>query len=727
MKKLFTLILIFCGYSGFQSIQAQPSGYPSGAPWPMTVEFKGANNCTVTHTFTNNATYDPPSSYNNDGYLLSETTSTGTFIIAGTFGNLYCGAYCCVTGSPTRTQSASYRESSTDYISIIDWEVPTGYTGISKWGESTQFLATASTCALFTSWCGGITSVNGTQCNLSASASTAQNVTCNGGSDGIITVTTTDGTANYTYAWSGPSSGSASGISTSTHNITGLSAGTYSITVTDANSCTATTSSEIDETDAMLVIGNMSVYGNYNISCKGEKDGWIDLTVLGGNMGTLSYDWSPDVSDEDYVDELGPGRYSVTVTDPKGCTDVFGPMQLSEPRNAIACTITQGAVSANGGSDGWACVSTSGGNGTITYLWSNGATTSCASGLSHGTYTVTMMDGHCNKVRTIDIEEPSKLTIGDAVTNASCYGKADGAIDISVSGGQAPYSYSWTGTTYQPRSYVSSKEDLTKRRAGTYDVLVTDANGCTGTASYTITQPDRLIAKASVTKPSCKGDADGAIDLTVTGGTTGYSYHWNIYSYLEDISGLSAGTYYVTVTDANGCIAKRTAKVNDPNLLGVSIRSITGDPCINKGKIVVKPSGGTGSKTYSWTGSSSTSAAAKNLGPGNYSVTVTDTKGCTASLSQALQCSQPKAITADDLMNISFYPNPTTGIVILEFEDEFMGDKLYISDLQGRVLKQMDLYGTENKVDLSDFVNGTYLISIEIGNYMWREKITLLH
>ncbi|MGH1436801.1 MAG: SprB repeat-containing protein [Lewinella sp.] len=194
----------------------------------------------------------------------------------------------------------------------------------------------------------------------------------------------------------------------------------------------------------------------------------------------------------------------------------------------------------------------SGGTAPYTYLWNTGATSEDLTGLTAGTYTVTVTDDQsCTDEATFTIEEPTTLEIdvdATVLTDADCNGAATGTIDLVVTGGTAPYTYLWnTGAT---------SEDLSGLTAGTYTVTVTDDQGCTDEATFTIEEPTTLeidVDATVLTDADCNGAATGTIDLVVTGGTAPYTYLWNTGATSEDLTGLTAGTYTVTVTDDQGC------------------------------------------------------------------------------------------------------------------------------------------------------------------------------
>ncbi|MBC9814011.1 SprB repeat-containing protein, partial [Crocinitomicaceae bacterium CZZ-1] len=376
--------------------------------------------------------------------------------------------------------------------------------------------------------------------------------------------------------------------------------------------------------------------GGWNVSCNGASDGAIDLTVGGGTPG-YSYTWSNGAVTED-INSLPAGTYSVNITDANGCTNTQT-ITLTEPPvlNASTTAVTYAGgwnVSCNGASDGAIDLTVGGGTPGYSYAWNNGATTEDLSGLTAGTYYVTITDANgCTNTQTITLTEPPVLTASTtAVTyaggwNVSCNGANDGAIDLTVGGGTPGYSYAWNNG--------ATTEDITSLPAGTYSVNITDANGCTNTQTITLTEPPVLTASTTAVtyaggwNVSCNGASDGAIDLTVSGGTTGYNYTWSNGATTEDLSGLTAGTYSVTITDANGCTNTQTITLTEPPVLNASTTAVTyaggwNVSCngASDGAIDLTVSGGTPGYSYVWNNGATTEDLS-GLTAGTYSVTVT--------------------------------------------------------------------------------------------------------
>lgn len=241
----------------------------------------------------------------------------------------------------------------------------------------------------------------------------------------------------------------------------------------------------------------------------------------------------------------------------------------TEPQDYIDCAymgiddvndgmlVTHTNVSCGGGNNGTATATLTGGTLPYTYSWSpTGQTTSTATGLSAGTYTVTAIDanGCAGGTQTVAITGAGGIAVTSAATNVNCFGNHNGMAAITPSGGTPPYTYSWS-----PTGGVGSS--ATGLSAGTYSVIITDANGCSGTQTVTITQPPALTATASATSVICSS-TNASATVTATGGTPGYTYHWNPSGQITPTaSNLASGNYTVTVTDAKGCTSSNTITV----------------------------------------------------------------------------------------------------------------------------------------------------------------------
>ncbi len=428
-------------------------------------------------------------------------------------------------------------------------------------------------------------------------------VSCYNGADGSIQLFMSGGTPGYSYTWS-------NGATTASQ--TGLAAGGYSVVVYDQNGCSFTNSFTITE-PTELTLSASSVDAGCDTSQ--GSGGSIDLTVSGGT-GPYSYAWSNGRTMEDLTG-LGVGVYIVTVTDANGCT-------VLESKNittiSISETITH--ISCNGANDGIINISVTSGTPPFTYAWSNGANSFGISGLSAGSYTVTVTDSSgCDALAVYTINEPSAIQTSTFDTDIDCNGAANGSIDLSVSGGTPPYSYSW--------SNGANTQDISGLAPGGYVVTVTDASGCTATNNDNISEPTALGANAFGFSTSCNGGSDGTASVSAFGGTSPYSYQWSSGGTSTNVSGLTAGGYDVTITDANGCTYVASTTVFEPSAISI-VSTPTDASCfgLSDGAISILPLGGTPGYSFNWsTGSTNQNIA--NLATGDYIVTVTDTNGCT--------------------------------------------------------------------------------------------------
>ena len=495
-------------------------------------------------------------------------------------------------------------------------------------------------------------------------------ISCNGGNNGSIDISPSGGTGTYTYTWS---TSNGSGLTAGAEDQTGLTAGTYFLTLTDSNNCSTTESFVLQEPDAINVSAILSDYNGFEVSGSGESDGEINITVVGG-IEAYSYQWSTtdgsglDVNAEDQTG-LTAGTYTVLVTDQNGCTETKV-YKLSEPAqigfdSSVSLFAGNFNMSCKAANDGSIDITPSGGSGSYTYIWSTNDGSGLVqgeqdqSGLGPGTYSFTLRDSNGNETsQNFTLIEPEEVIISESSVSdynnfeVSCFGGSDGEINITMSGGTGVYTYTWT--TSNGSGLTSGQEDQSGLSVGTYSVSISDENGCTVSQSFTLTSPSEL-AIISTKKDyngfnvSCNGLSDGEIDIEVSGGYLDpgavYSYSWTtnngsgLDANTEDQTGLSAGSYTVTVTDDNGCTITETIIVTEPDALNIDevISNYNGFEISqageNDGSIDITVTGGTSNYSYVWStldgsGLAVNSEDQTGLTAGTYTVVVTDTNGC---------------------------------------------------------------------------------------------------
>jgi len=434
--------------------------------------------------------------------------------------------------------------------------------------------------------------------------------TCVGSSDASATATA-GGSGTISYLWS-------DGQTTAT--AINLTTGTYTVTATDDLGCTGTATAEI----LLDPEGVWLMFSFTPVTCNGGSDGTAYVSVMTG-VAPYIYIWNdPAGTTNASPVNLTAGQYTVTVTDTNGCSN-YGPVTITEPTAIVVISSTTNET-CFGDADGTASVSVSGGTPGYTYLWSDGQTTDTINSLTVGDYTVTVTDANgCPSIATLTVGSTNpQIVISGTATPVSCFGGNDGSATVVVNSGNGPFLYLW--------SNGGTSATIPNLIAGDYTVTVTGAAGCTAVTTVTVLEPPALIVTTTTTiNILCNGGSDGSITVSSTGGTGSITYSWSNGETTETISNLSAGTYTVTATDDNGCTATTSETITEPSELtstglGTDV-TVNGG---NDGTATVTPSGGTPGYTYLWSdGQAQSTPTAINLTAGTYTVTVTDSNGCT--------------------------------------------------------------------------------------------------
>lgn len=448
---------------------------------------------------------------------------------------------------------------------------------------------------------------------------------CSGTGTGTLTATASGGTYGYSYSWN------SSPVQTDSI-LNNVAAGTYTITVTDSKGCTATSSGTL----TIQTGGNTVALGTpviTDVACFGGANGDITASASGGS-GTFNYNWSGGATGAT-LSNLAAGSYSVTADDGAGCS-VSATYTVAEPTQLVIGQPTIQNIGCGSNNTGSIAATASGGTVPYTYSWaqqSNSQTYSGSSisGLVADTYALTVTDDNgCTATDTYQITQVAALTFSQSFTNVSCMGGNDGSATITVNTGTAPYQYNWNGTGN------SSNATINGLSSGSVTVTVSDAN-CSATASFTLTEPTAVtINLINQDNVSCGNSADGSLTVAASGGTpgpagSGYTYLWNTTETTPAISGLSANTYTVTVTDGNGCTATEAYTIIQPSSVNLSVTA-TDAVCYQapNGSASVVASGGTTPYQYIWS-DGQTDATASALVAGQYFCTVSDANGCSAS------------------------------------------------------------------------------------------------
>jgi large repetitive protein len=427
-------------------------------------------------------------------------------------------------------------------------------------------------------------------------------VTCNGGNNGGANLSIAGGTPSYSVSWSGGGSGAS---------ISGLTAGTYTAIVTDASSCmTTTVVTVIEPTPIAITFTNNSAAG-----CSAST-GSVTANASGGT-GAMTYTWNTGASGQT-LSSVPAGSYTVTATDANNCSQQAA-VTIATTTGPAVTPVATASVSCNGGSNGTASVSISGGTPTYTVNWSGGASGTTVTGLSVGIYTVTVTDAaSCITTETVSIAGPPSITLTVNSTPAGCTNPV-GSATASAMGGTGAMTYTWSDT--------QTGATATGLGNTTYTVVSTDGNGCKDSTTVSIGVTAGPTVTITGFSPSGCISSVGTATANATGGTGIITYTWSNGVSGANDTAMSVGIYTVTATDANGCINTNTVSIGTTNSPTVTA---TGSPtgCTNAvGTATANISGGTGTITYTWS-NAQTGATASGLGNNTYTVVATDANGC---------------------------------------------------------------------------------------------------
>lgn len=409
---------------------------------------------------------------------------------------------------------------------------------------------------------------------------------------------------------------------------TNLSAGNYAVTITNST-CQRSFATTIAEKEQIIVSETID-----NLVCNGDNSGRISLAVSGGTS-PYSYTWDND-TESATIENLAAGEYSCTVSDRNSCTatnsyTVSQPEILSAQANPIDITC-------HGANNGAISLTVNGGTPQYTYHWNDNNAEAHRTNLPVGSYSITITDNHnCSTTATASISQPTALSVNGNATNISCYGKNNGAISISVSGGTEPYNYLWNGQT--------AEANQTNLSAGEYSLVVTDANTCTAAFSATITEPDELVAIPNIAPITCAGANDAILSASATGGTGTYAqYFWfraenpnSPVCVQPQYQNVAAGNYLLVVKDSHNCTDTVPVAVEDAVAHNFEM-SVTDALCNGgTGSIAITVDGGNGTGfSFAWSGNVSSTNSASSLPAGHYTITTTDSNDCETILDTAV-------------------------------------------------------------------------------------------
>ena len=455
-----------------------------------------------------------------------------------------------------------------------------------------------------------------------------------GATDGFIDLTVTGGSGVYTYTWSGPN-----GFSATTQDLTGIPAGTYSVIIDDGFCAPTILTFTLTQPPELLF--HEDLLAHVNLICFGDSNGVLGITITQESVppydfqvinssGTIVNAIVNDTALNQVFTGLVADTYSVKIIDANGGVKILNGIIITQP-NDIVITAATTPITCYGANNASITLTVSGGTGPYSANWDNLATGFFQDNLSAATYTILVTDSNnCTKPISVVIPEALLFTVNPIVKNISCYGANDGSINLNFVGGIPAINLTWSdGSTAG-----TTRNNL---GPGTYSVTIIDGTPCTIARTFTIVEPQPLVVSANLINAfDCNNANSGAINLIVSGGTPPFTYAWSNGVTTEDQTAITAGNYFVTVTDAGGCIKTASFVISRQAPISIAVATQTNFDCathyVNQ-NFVAQVSGGIPPYQLQW--SSGIVSGANNEimhsdTNGTVLLTITDAQGCTA-------------------------------------------------------------------------------------------------
>lgn len=702
----------------------QPTTLLNATTTSVAVSCAGGNNGTATVVATGGVA---PYTYTWAG-TPTQYTATATNLLPGTtMVNVKDAKGCVLSKTVTIGQPTPYSFSA-NYANVACNGTNTGSIDLSVSGATpayTYIWSNGATTQDINNLAAGTYSVNVTDSkgcvgtfNVSLSQPSAVSATVSTtspscGTNGTASVSVSGGVAPYYYSW-------ATTPAQYNSTATNLLAGTYNCYITDSYGCSLIKTATIAQGGGNLAL----TVTQTNVSCNGGNNGSATATVTGGGQ-PYAYTWNTNPPQyAATATNLVAGSYSVVVS--TGACSASASINISQPAG-IVTSYSQTNINCFGGTNGAAYVAVAGGVAPYVFSWNTTPAqfSQQIANMPAGTFTCTITDANnCTTSRSVTLTQPATaLTSAVTQTNVSCANGNNGTATVTAAGGVAPYTYTWATT---PTKYTTTVTALT---AGTRNVIVVDANGCSISKTFTITQPAGFAMNTQYANPSCSNSSNGSIAVTISGATPPYTYSWNNSATTSNISGLAAGSYVLYVTDANGCPKSYTIPLTAPAALAATT-SQTNTSGGNNGTASVTASGGTPTYYYQWnTNPAQYTSTATNLGIGNYVCMITDSHGCT--LTKNFSISTPPSLTGGNGSNetegnqnnplessFAIFPNPNEGnfqLAIRNFAAEEVNFTIFT--LSGQLVYQQQISeitpNSLKEIEGTNLAKGIYMVRIE--------------
>ncbi len=461
------------------------------------------------------------------------------------------------------------------------------------------------------------------------------NVACFGNTNGSFSVTPIGGVGGYTITL----------LNNNTINNTGLfnnlAAGVYTTQVTDAGGCTRTTTTNITQ-PAVLQYNTIN---KQNINCYGTNNGNIGVNTAGGN-GTNVFAISPSVlpnNSNGIFTPLNAGTYTITTIDVLGCS-ISTAVSITQPDSLLLTLVNKTNPSCNGTANGSITTSATGGSPNYNYNLMPGSInngTGIFTNITGGNYTITVTDiNSCSKTIVVSISNPVPIVIDSiTTTNAKCFGDSNGSLQVTTVGGVGSLTYS-----LQPGNYTSSNGVFNNLAANSYTITVADVVGCSsGTFINVLQNPKINFTNIQLVNPRCAGGTEGEITFSAAGGIAPITFAFNNGNFNSNTfyNNLTLGSYTIVAKDNFGCTISTIATLASPQPLLVNIDSFYNEICPGNGNAEVYVSavfGNIGEYSYIMQPNNyiNSNGTFTNIPPGDYTITVIDSKGCTGTTAVTL-------------------------------------------------------------------------------------------
>jgi PKD repeat protein len=663
----------------------------------------GSSNGTATVTVTNPV--NPTYSWSGGG----GTAATATGLAAGSYTVTVHSNGCSATASASVSSTGGPTVSSTEVGTTCGNSNGSAHAIVNSGsGPFTYLWNNSLTDSVITGLASGTYTVTVKDVNGCASISTVTVAASTGVSESISSIPTTCGLnnggatvtisnpVNPTYNWSG---GAGTGAS-----ISGVASGTYTVTV-NSNGCSATASVSVAASTGVSLSTSSTP-----TSC-GQTNGSASVTIT--NPVNPTYNWSGGAGTTASISGVASGTYTVTVNS-NGCSATASVSVASSG----APSLTTSSVSTScGGNNGSATVTVTNPNNP-TYVWSGGVgTTATVTGLAAGSYTVTVTNGAgCTASATVSVGSSGAPSVTTSTIDAVC-AAANGSALVTVTNPNNP-TYIWSGGH-------GTADSISGVAPGTYTVTVTNGGNCSVVVSVTVGQSSGTLAVSpNPTAEPCYGEALGTAAVNVTGGTPTYGYSWSTNQNTSSVTGLTAGTYTVTVSDVSGCSVIAAVTITQPDALGtvITVNQPGGGPTTGSA-IIDSVTGGTKPFMINWS-NGRTGDSSGTLAVGTYTVQVTDSNRC--KVTDTVVIRYPAGISnISGGVSFSIYPNPAKTEVTIDLQNIYDNATISITDMIGETLVRRELTASSTTLDLTPYASGVYFIEIAQGGKTAVRKLVI--